>query len=199
MSVQPKWKHRACPCGCGELADECMSGRSNPLTGAFRAELLPPRPATTTALCGTERHRACQDRYLFTTGHCQCDCHARAEIERGAPTLLVLPATFHPLRGYIAKTRDVERLVGCAPRDLEAVADGPGWRMFADTLGDDKALPPNGYAARLLRAIDGRERHYVAGTVVVAGGDEQGALSSVPADIVRRAQEAELIIKETRP
>jgi hypothetical protein len=21
----PKYKHRICPCGCGELADECMS------------------------------------------------------------------------------------------------------------------------------------------------------------------------------
>jgi len=25
MSGVPKYKHRACPCGCGELADECMS------------------------------------------------------------------------------------------------------------------------------------------------------------------------------
>jgi len=27
---QARHKHRDCPCGCGEMADECMSGR-NPL------------------------------------------------------------------------------------------------------------------------------------------------------------------------
>lgn len=28
--LEQRHKHRACPCGCGELADECQSG-SNPL------------------------------------------------------------------------------------------------------------------------------------------------------------------------
>jgi hypothetical protein len=30
----PKWKHRTCPCGCGELADECMKPASG--LNAFR-------------------------------------------------------------------------------------------------------------------------------------------------------------------
>jgi hypothetical protein len=29
--VSIKAKHQPCDCGCGELADECMTGRSNPL------------------------------------------------------------------------------------------------------------------------------------------------------------------------
>jgi len=31
MGWEPKWKHRPCPCGCGEMADECMSGMGSPL------------------------------------------------------------------------------------------------------------------------------------------------------------------------
>jgi hypothetical protein len=31
MSRHYKPKHAPCACGCGEMADECMSGRSNPL------------------------------------------------------------------------------------------------------------------------------------------------------------------------
>lgn len=31
---EPKWKHRACPCGCGEMADECMKPTSG--LNAFR-------------------------------------------------------------------------------------------------------------------------------------------------------------------
>lgn len=35
---EPKWKHRECPCGCGEMADECMSGAAVSALGAFAIE-----------------------------------------------------------------------------------------------------------------------------------------------------------------
>ena len=34
-----KWKHRPCPCGCGELADECMSPAS--ALNAFHIDSTP--------------------------------------------------------------------------------------------------------------------------------------------------------------
>lgn len=60
MSVRSK--HQPCACGCGELADECMSGRSNPLA-AF----------TITAPVGSLTWR-CEAHGVVTSGDCpRCD------------------------------------------------------------------------------------------------------------------------------
>ena len=46
MTDFPKYKHRPCPCGCGELADECMSPRGAlnafQISEAPRSEALRP-------------------------------------------------------------------------------------------------------------------------------------------------------------
>jgi hypothetical protein len=152
---------------------------------------------TTSALCGSGRHQPCEDRRLFTTSTCQCSCHVHLRNARTAPLLLVLPATFHPLRGYLAhrESDTVHTLVGCAPTRLEAICDGTGWIMFGDVDLDDRSLPPNGYARRLLDALGIHRARYLGGTCVIAGADDAGALRDVPIEIVNKARDLALIIK----
>ena len=53
-----KAKHLSCACGCGELADECMSPGSNPLA-AFTVE---PPIGSSDWWPGRVREAACHDR-----------------------------------------------------------------------------------------------------------------------------------------
>lgn len=147
---------------------------------------------TLTALCGLERHDPCHDRRLWTTGHCECPCHVRPLRPEG-PALLVLPVTFHPLRAYITHRDDVHDVLHVAKNRLEAIASGDGWMMLGDVERDDKGLPPNGYARRLLDALNVRPQHYLGGSIVVAGADEEGALADVPALVVAAARNCNLI------
>ena len=137
-----------------------------------------PTPVTLSGLCGFDRHAACQDRRLYTTTTCACYCPA-VHRETHGPPLLVLPATFHPLRGFVSRRR-VEELLSTSARRVEAVHSGDGWLAFADVDRDDADLPPNQYAGRVLSALGVDVHRYIAGSAVIAGADAEGVLHDVP-------------------
>jgi hypothetical protein len=43
---EPKWKHRPCPCGCGEMADECM----RPMTARYALNAFDVTPTSSVPL-----------------------------------------------------------------------------------------------------------------------------------------------------
>lgn len=83
-------KHQPCACGCGEMADECMSGRSNPLAAfTMTDDVTPEQRSDWVTLLQAERRKGADQlhhRAAFTKPVTLTDAEsaaiARATIDR---------------------------------------------------------------------------------------------------------------------